>query len=307
MGLRPKGLSPKATGPDPAERSSAMPNKFRAHAVLLAVVATWLIGGAAPAAGQGIGLTGQYYNDPGTGAHFVTLVLTRTDPTVNFDWASGSPGTGVQIDNFSVRWTGQVLTPVTGSYTFQTISDDGVRLWVNGQLVIDNWTDHGPTANTSPAVSLVAGTKYDVKMEFYEHGSGAFARLSWAYPGQTTQVIPQAQLYPPGAASNQAPTANAGADQTITLPNAATLTGTVADDGKPNPPGALTSTWSKVSGPGTVTFSNPNALSTTATFSANGVYVVRLTVSDSALTGSDDATITANPAPTGSGVTGSGT
>src|SRR5262249_58838299 len=73
---------------------------------------------------------------------------------------------------------------------------------------------------------------------------------------------------------NQAPTVNAGPDQTITLPSSANLVGTVSDDGLPNPPGAVTTTWSKVSGPGTVTFGNAAAVSTTASFSLSGSYVL---------------------------------
>ena len=82
--------------------------------------------------------------------------------------------------------------------------------------------------------------------------------------------------------------------------NSATLTGTASDDGLPNPPGILTTTWSKVSGPGTVTFGNANALSTTAGFSTSGTYVLRLTASDGALSSSDDMTVNvqaANQAP----------
>ena len=251
--------------------------------------------------GEGTGLRAEYYNDPGTGAHFTTLVLTQTDATVNFDWGSDSPGPGVQSDNFSVRWTGQVQAVATGDHTFSTTSDDGVRLWVNGQLVIDNWTDHGPTTTTSAPIALVAGAKYDLEMEFYEHELVATAKLLWAYPGQTQTVIPQSQLYPAIASPNQAPVVNAGADQTITLPSTATLTGTATDDGQPNPPGALTIAWSQVSGPGTVTFGNANALGTTATFSISGDYVLRLTVTDGAITVSDDVAITVNPAPTGTG------
>ena len=54
-------------------------------------------------------------------------------------------------NNFSVRWTGKVQAPVTGTYRFSTVSDDGIRLWVNGQQVINNWTDHAATTNTSAA------------------------------------------------------------------------------------------------------------------------------------------------------------
>ncbi len=102
---------------------------------------------------------------------------------------------------------------------------------------------------------------------------------------------------------NLPPVVNAGPDQTITLPASASLTGTATDDGLPNPPGdRLTTTWSKVSGPGTVTFGNAGAKATTATFSAAGSYVLRLTASDSALTASDDIAITViRPEPAAGG------
>ena len=97
--------------------------------------------------------------------------------------------------------------------------------------------------------------------------------------------------------ANQAPVVNAGNDQTITLPAGAALDATVTDDGLPNPPGTVTTTWSMFSGPGTVTFGNANAVDTSATFSVNGTYVLRLTANDSALSPTDDVTITVNPAP----------
>jgi len=101
----------------------------------------------------------------------------------------------------------------------------------------------------------------------------------------------------PAPLANQAPVVNAGADQVITLPSIANLTGAAIDDGQPNPPGALTTTWSQVSGPGTVSFSNASALNSTATFSASGAYVLRLTVSDGVLAVSDNVAVTVNPAP----------
>ena len=95
---------------------------------------------------------------------------------------------------------------------------------------------------------------------------------------------------------NQAPQTNAGDDQTITLPNTASLVATVTDDGFPSPPGQVTVTWTKVDGPGTVSFSNPNSLITTATFDISGSYTLRLTANDSQLQSSDDVVITVNPA-----------
>lgn len=94
--------------------------------------------------------------------------------------------------------------------------------------------------------------------------------------------------------TNQAPSVNAGLDQTVTLPSPASLDGTVTDDGLPSPPGTVTTTWSKLSGPGTVTFGNANAVDTTATFSAAGNYVLRLTANDGALVTTDDVAVQVN-------------
>jgi hypothetical protein len=95
-----------------------------------------------------------------------------------------------------------------------------------------------------------------------------------------------------GPPVNNAPFVDAGPDQTIALPANATLDGTVTDDGLPNPPGAVTTTWTKASGPGTVTFGNANAVDTIAGFSAAGTYVLRLEATDSVLTSNDTVTIT---------------
>lgn len=142
------------------------------------------------AAATGTGLKATYFNNiTFTGS----AALTRTDATVDFPW-SGSPGAGIVADGFSVRWEGQVEAPVTGSYVFSTVSDDGVRLWVNGTQVINNWTNHGPTVDNGTAITLNAGTKYTILMEFFESGGGAEARLRWSYPGQATVIVPQSRL-----------------------------------------------------------------------------------------------------------------
>src|SRR5256712_13398758 len=122
----------------------------------------------------------------------------------------------------------------------------------------------------------------------------AFVLAPAASPVRAQLLVPTP---PPAPLANQAPVVNAGADQVITLPSIANLTGAAIDDGQPNPPGALTTTWSQVSGPGTVSFSNASALNSTATFSASGAYVLRLTASDGALAASDDVAVTVNPAP----------
>ncbi|HZB47296.1 MAG TPA: putative Ig domain-containing protein, partial [Pyrinomonadaceae bacterium] len=99
--------------------------------------------------------------------------------------------------------------------------------------------------------------------------------------------------------TNKAPTVNAGADQTVAYPTTVTLTGTATDDGLPLD-STLSFTWSKLSGPGDVTFANANALQTTATFGAAGTYVLRLAASDTALAATDDVTVTQTGPPTAS-------
>jgi hypothetical protein len=258
-------------------------------------------------AGSGTGLLAQYFNDAGSGIYFTALVLTRTDATVDFNWGAASPAPAVQADNFSVRWSGQVQAPVSGTYTFSTLSDDGVRLYVNGQPLVDNWTEHGATTN-SGTITLVGGQRYDIRMDFFDKVVDAVARLSWTYPGQNDQVIPQWALYP-SLPVNHPPAVNAGPDRVVSMPSAtASLAGLAQDDGLPSPPGAVTIQWTKISGRedsdgGTVTFANPNAAATTATFGADGIYVLRLAISDGAVTVSDDVTVTVTPAP----VIGNGT
>ncbi|MFO8008227.1 MAG: PA14 domain-containing protein, partial [Candidatus Brocadiia bacterium] len=143
-----------------------------------------------PGPGDGDGLTGDYYDN----MDFTSHALTRVDATVNFDWGSGSPDPSMGADTFSVRWTGQVEPLYSETYTFKTLSDDGVRLWVDGQQVIDNWTDHGPTEDTG-TISLSAGTKYDVQLDYYENAGGAVIELYWSSASQTEEIIPQSQLY----------------------------------------------------------------------------------------------------------------
>ena len=154
----------------------------------------------APVNGNGTGLQGQYFN---TRDQSGAVILTRTDPTIAFDW-SGSPGAGVNADNFSVRWTGKVMPRYSETYQFFTTSDDGIRVWVNGQQIINNWTDHGATENVG-SVALLAGQKYDITVEFYDAGGGATAKLEWLSSSQAREIVPASQLYPPG--SGQPPAA----------------------------------------------------------------------------------------------------
>ncbi|MGM8227691.1 DUF6701 domain-containing protein [Cellvibrio sp. ARAG 10.3] len=132
------------------------------------------------------GVIGQYFNNTSLSG---TAVGSRIDGPINFDWVGGSPGVaGVNADQFSVRWDGLLRITQSGNYRFQTASDDGVRLWVNDVLVINNWTDHSNTTNDSSNVALVAGQTYSIRLEFYENGGQALIRLRWLTPGAGSYV-----------------------------------------------------------------------------------------------------------------------
>lgn len=139
----------------------------------------------------GNGLLGEYYNTD----NLSDLKLTRTDSTVDFNWGTGSPNSAIDSDNFSVRWTGQVQTTTSGNYTFFVQADDGVRLWVNGQQLINDWDDTGVVKERSGTISLTGSQKYDIRLEYFELNNQAVAKLLWSNPSLSKQVIPQSQLY----------------------------------------------------------------------------------------------------------------
>jgi acetyl esterase/lipase len=143
-------------------------------------------------AGQQRGLRGQYFTDTG----MATQKLVRVDAAIDFNWAFGAPATTMPTDKFAVRWTGKIVPASSESYTFHTVTDDGARLWVNGQLLVNDWNNHATTTNTSVAVALMAGQTYDIRFEYYDNVSEAIARLLWSTPTLPRQVIPAAQLVP---------------------------------------------------------------------------------------------------------------
>lgn len=163
---------------------------------------------AAPPIGTGDGAFGQYFNDSG-GVHLSgTPVLTRVDPEINFNWGSGSPGGSVGTDHFSVKWTGRIQAQLSETYTFYTLSDDGVRFMIKPAgaptytTLINNFTDHSPTTDTSPGYAMSGGAFYDFEMDYYENGGGAQAELSWSSPSTPLEHVPQSQLYSGVAPAN---------------------------------------------------------------------------------------------------------
>ncbi|MCX7921402.1 MAG: S8 family serine peptidase [Clostridia bacterium] len=145
-----------------------------------------------PMADDGTGLSGKYCAD--TAAQDPKLV--RTDKTVNFDWGASSPESSIGNEKFSVVWTGKVAPLYSDTYTFHTFVDGGVRLWVNGKLLIDKLIDQDPIEYNG-SIYLKAGYKYYIQMEYFKNsGTNASAKLYWSRPGEEKSVIPTARLYP---------------------------------------------------------------------------------------------------------------
>lgn len=141
--------------------------------------------------GKGSGLSGAYYNS----LDLSGTALTRIDPTIDFDWSNSAPFAGVNLNNFSVRWTGSVQPRCSGDYTFYANADDGVRLWVNGKQLVDAWIYQGAT-EYSGTVTLQAGTKYSIKIEYFQGYGGAIMQLKWSGLGIPKQIVPSTQLFP---------------------------------------------------------------------------------------------------------------
>jgi hypothetical protein len=138
------------------------------------------------------GLLGEYYRGS-AGDPWRELILERIDPTVNFNWAGASPDPLIPADGFTVRWTGTITVPASATYTFYTVTDDGIRLWVNGEQIINNWTDHGSTED-SGTITLAAGRQYEIILEFYENGGSAQCELNWESPSIAREAIPSEYL-----------------------------------------------------------------------------------------------------------------
>jgi cytochrome c553 len=139
----------------------------------------------------GTGLAASYFNNTTLAG---SPVLERVE-RVTFTW-SGSPGTGVNADNFSVRWTGFVEATASGTFRFKTRSNAGVRLWIDGTLVIDHWTAHATMEDVTGDVPMTKNQRLPVVIEMYDTGGSAVARFYWQRPGQATfGAVPATRLY----------------------------------------------------------------------------------------------------------------
>jgi len=154
------------------------------------------------ALGAGAGIKAEYYDNVNLSGQ---PVLTRTDDTINFDWGLASPHELISEDNFSIRWTAELEVPYTETYTFITniFLSDGIRLWVNGQMLIDHWTGVEPWERKA-SIYLPAG-EATIMVEYFDAGHRAVARLSWESPSIPREVIPRIMFYLPTKAVSANP------------------------------------------------------------------------------------------------------
>jgi hypothetical protein len=150
----------------------------------------------APQTEVGTGLLGTYglYN---LKRDRVTVRTSQVDPQINFDWKFGKPHRLVPANQFFIRWEGKVIPEFSETYRFRLRGDGGVRLWVNGQLIVDDWVVCRFPVYRSAPIALQAGVPTAIKLEYFDANGQASINLRWSSISQPIQVIPQARLFPP--------------------------------------------------------------------------------------------------------------
>ncbi len=138
-----------------------------------------------------LGLKGYYFNNRTLSG---PQSLYRIDPNIHFDWYLGSPDVSINNNDFSARWIGKIKTSENGNYKFISYADDGIRVWIDGFKVIDNWENHGITRTESGDVNLSEG-EHIIQVEYYEYADAAGANLFWTTPSDPVEKpIPEAVL-----------------------------------------------------------------------------------------------------------------
>ncbi|MEN3337502.1 MAG: hypothetical protein V7647_1178, partial [Acidobacteriota bacterium] len=253
------------------------------------VITTWtkLSGpGAVAFATPGALTTSASFDQPGS----YVLRLTATDSLLSSTadvTVTVNPAPPVNQKPTVTAGSDQTITLPAVAALSGTATDDGLP---TDSTVISTWTKlsgPGAVAFATPG-ALTTSASFDQPGSYVLRLTATDSLLS-----STADVTVTVNPAPP---VNQKPTVTAGPDQTITLPSAAALSGTVTDDGLPTG-STLSTTWTKLSGPGAVAFATPGALATSASFDQPGTYVLRLTATDSLLSSTADVTVTVNPAP----------
>jgi alpha-L-fucosidase len=191
-GARVLGSAQQVTGTRSGSTVTITPSGNAVNPIATVIELTVRTPAPAPPVG-GTGLSAQFWpNATFTGGPTVR----RIDRGVNYNWKfTGSPAAAIPAETFSSRWTGQIVPRYSEKYTFTTVSDDTVRLWINGQLVIDNTTPHAGKVDKG-VVTLTAGQKYSIKLEQTEQRGEAVMKLLWTSPNTPQQIVPADRLLP---------------------------------------------------------------------------------------------------------------
>jgi ferric-dicitrate binding protein FerR (iron transport regulator) len=144
-----------------------------------------------PDTGLTTGLTADYFDNQ----DFTNWRLQRIDPAIDFDWGKRGPDPRVHGTTFSVRWRGWLVPSYSGPCTLTFLMDDGVRLWLDGRLVLDEW-HLTEKLEFSTTVTLEAGRAYQVRLDYFQEPTDALIRWSWAGSGHPKQPVPTSWLRP---------------------------------------------------------------------------------------------------------------
>ena len=266
--------------------------------------------------GKGEGLVGEYFNGT-VEFNDANKVFNRIDPLIAFsEWSTLMDGSAdmfhhkLNSESYCVRWSGKLLAQYTEEYTFRCNTAGGTRLYVNGELLIDQWEKEPFNAKDrfaliSLPIKLTAGQYYDIRLEHRNAGGYRGCLLHWKSTSMVEyELIPQSQLYPGNAVvtppvveekPNSVPVAKAGEDLTITLP-----TSTVKLDGQlsSDADGKVVSyNWTKLSGPSQFSIGSATSAVTAVNNLAEGEYIFKLEVKDDkGAVATDDVKITVKPA-----------
>lgn len=179
----------------PAHWRARLP-EAAAAVIVIAALAFFLRGepavlpGAAPSVRHG--LRAQYYRD----RELRGTPVERIDRTIAFDWAAGRPPIDAPQGVFSVRWTGKLTATYSEGYLFLARYDDGIRVWIDGRLILEDWSGRYSVAERKVYVDLVAGRPVDLKIEYFNGGDRGVAQLRWSSSSQSEEIIPESALSP---------------------------------------------------------------------------------------------------------------
>lgn len=150
----------------------------------------------AEAAGNGTGLLGYYFTYNAAKDLILKEVATRLDPVVDFDWALAKPHPTAPANNFFIYWEGTVLPKYSEEYKIRIKADGGVRVWIDGQLVIDDPVTTTFALYRSGDVTLEAGIPVAIRIQYFDTTAAASMHLRWSSPSLPLEVIPQTRLFP---------------------------------------------------------------------------------------------------------------